>query len=90
MVREQVLFFFSRSNFYLFCQFSDAPLSPYLKSLEPEYIKAAEKLKELNSGIKLAKVDATEQAELAEKYNIRGFPTLKFFRDGKPSDYNGK
>jgi hypothetical protein len=37
----------------------------------------------------LGKVDATEQAELAEENKIRGYPTLKFYRDGKPSDYNG-
>ena len=65
-------------------------MSPNCKSLEPEYIKAAEKLMYLKSDIKLAKVDSTEQAELAEKYEIRVFPTLKFFRNGKPFDYNGK
>jgi len=43
----------------------------------------------MNSEIMLAKVDATEQTELAEENKIRGYPTLKFYRDGKPSDYNG-
>ncbi len=43
----------------------------------------------MNSDIQLGKVDATEQAELAEENKIRGYPTLKFYRDGKPSDYNG-
>jgi thioredoxin-like negative regulator of GroEL len=28
----------------------------------------------------LAKVDATENKEVAERFEIKGFPTLKFFR----------
>ncbi|RYG65511.1 hypothetical protein EON64_11755 [archaeon] len=39
--------------------------------------------------MKLAKVDATVHNDLAKAFEIRGFPTLKFFKNGSPSDYGG-
>ena len=66
-----------------------APWCGHCKSLAPEYASAATTLKEKNSDIKLAKVDATKEKGLAEKFNIEGFPTLKYFKQGKDMDYTG-
>lgn len=51
------------------------------------YANASILLKQENSEIRLAKVDATEETDLAEKYGVRSYPTVKYFRDGKAIDY---
>ncbi|KAG1671463.1 hypothetical protein FOA52_003121 [Chlamydomonas sp. UWO 241] len=69
-----------------------APWCGHCKKLEVPYKEAALKLKDyaLENGIVLAKVDATEQAALGEKFGVKGYPTIKWFIDGEVSaDYNG-
>lgn len=57
------------------------------QTLAPHYAKAATTLKE--DGIVLAAVDATQEKELGSRFGVRGYPTLKFFKNGKPTDYKG-
>jgi len=66
-----------------------APWCGHCQALEPEYAQAAKDLAEKDSPIKLGKLDATAEKESGTKFNIEGFPTLKFFKNGKASEYNG-
>ena len=60
----------------------------HCKSLAPAYEIVATTFKKAADVI-IAKVDATEEPKLQERFGIKGFPTLKFFPKGetKPEDY---
>ena len=53
--------------------------SGHCKKLTPEYAAAAKILGEKNPPLYLAKVDATENNALAERFEVKGFPTLHWF-----------
>ena len=54
--------------------------SGHCKKLAPEYEGAAEVLKAQDPPLTIAKVDATEQKALADRFEIKGFPTLHWFK----------
>merc|ERR1719427_86991 len=63
-----------------------APWCGHCKRMKPQYSEAA---KEINTedkvAGKLAAVDCTGKSneKLCEKFGVRGYPTLKYFKDGK-------
>jgi protein disulfide-isomerase A1 len=63
-----------------------APWCGHCKQLAPEYAAAAQKLS--GETAKLAKLDATEAKDAAQRFDIKGFPTLLFFKNGKKMEYN--
>ncbi|KAH9288520.1 hypothetical protein KI387_032637 [Taxus chinensis] len=77
---------FVTKNRYILVEFY-APWCGHCQALAPEYAAAATELK---GEVALAKVDATEENDLAEKYNVQGFPTIYFFADGVHKLYSGE
>ena len=79
---------FLANNKFAFVKFY-APWCGHCKQMAPAYSKLAERMKSEKEGIVIAKVDATVESDLASRFGIQGFPTLKFFINGEPVDYQG-
>jgi len=62
----------------------------HCKNLAPEYEKVGETYRR-SDGVLIAKVDADAEKDLASRFGVRGFPTLKWFPAGStdPEDYSG-
>lgn len=59
-----------------------APWCGHCKRMKPEYEKAALIMKEKKIPGILAALDATKENSIAQKYAVKGYPTLKYFVNG--------
>ncbi|KAH3759333.1 chamberlinius hualienesis protein disulfide isomerase 2 [Pelomyxa schiedti] len=66
-----------------------APWCGHCKHLAPEFAKAATIMKNDDPAPILAEVDCTVESELASRFQVQGYPTLKIFRNGQETPYNG-
>ncbi|KAG6738799.1 hypothetical protein POTOM_058421 [Populus tomentosa] len=73
---------------YVFVDFY-APWCGHCKLLAPELDVAAPILAELKKPIVIAKVNADKYTRLARKHKVDGFPTLKIYMHGVPTEYYG-
>eukprot|EP00993_Chasmostoma_nieuportense_P002551 NODE_3337_length_986_cov_62.144354_g3191_i0.p1 GENE.NODE_3337_length_986_cov_62.144354_g3191_i0~~NODE_3337_length_986_cov_62.144354_g3191_i0.p1 ORF type:complete len:139 (-),score=31.99 NODE_3337_length_986_cov_62.144354_g3191_i0:358-774(-) len=44
---------------------------------------------EASSSVLIGDVDCTVEEEVCRKHDVNGYPTIKYFVDGKPESYNG-
>jgi len=68
-----------------------APWCGHCKHAKPDYVKAANQLKE-NGGVNgiMAAVDCTTANAVCSQFDVKGYPTIKLFIDGKVAkDYSG-
>jgi protein disulfide-isomerase A6 len=67
-----------------------APWCGHCKKLAPDYEIVADAFAKIKEAV-VAKVDCDANNELCKKYDVSGYPTLKFFPKGSttPEDYNG-
>lgn len=68
----------------------------HCEKLMPEWNEAANEINDMESGVKLMKVECGKPQEneshkmLMSKYSIQGYPTIKYFVNGEAKDYDGE
>eukprot|EP00287_Rhodomonas_sp_CCMP768_P003311 CAMPEP_0196725518 /NCGR_PEP_ID=MMETSP1091-20130531/7063_1 /TAXON_ID=302021 /ORGANISM="Rhodomonas sp., Strain CCMP768" /LENGTH=161 /DNA_ID=CAMNT_0042067815 /DNA_START=116 /DNA_END=601 /DNA_ORIENTATION=+ len=65
-----------------------APWCGHCKRVAPVWEKVATQLKDV--GIRVGKIDADGEQEIAEQYAIKAYPTFKIIEGGKVTDFKGK
>uniref|UniRef100_H2ZMY9 protein disulfide-isomerase n=1 Tax=Ciona savignyi TaxID=51511 RepID=H2ZMY9_CIOSA len=66
-----------------------APWCGHCKNLEPTWLEVGAELEKDKSTVVVARLDATKYSQLTSKYQVRGFPTIKFFKHGTAFEYDG-
>lgn len=68
-----------------------APWSNHSKLMLSRLEFVAKGLNSINLNLELAfgKIDATKNEEVLSRFDVKGYPTLKFFKKGKPVEYTG-
>jgi protein disulfide-isomerase-like protein len=64
-----------------------APWCGHCRKMEPTYEKVAEML---HGEVNVARVDVPANRELGTRFDVKGFPTIKFLSKGKVYDYVGR
>lgn len=69
-----------------------APWCGHCKAMKPDYEAAAIQMKEEKIEGALAAVDATKYNKVSSKFEVKGFPTIKYFENGKLAEFefNGR
>lgn len=60
-----------------------APWCGHCKKMKPEYVSAAATLKSEGVAGVLAAVDATKERSLGSRFNVSGYPSVKYFENGE-------
>lgn len=67
-----------------------APWCGHCKRAKPEYQEAAQLLKDMEIEGKLCAVDATKNSDLASRFDVKGYPTFLYMKDGENAfQYSG-
>jgi len=67
-----------------------APWCPHCVEMAPEYEAASDKAEGKGLHMKFGRVDSTVHEAVTTLHHIQGFPTVKYFFKGKPTEYYGE